>query len=57
MKKVNIGVVGAGIYGIHGAVIIRIIDTILGVVIGYVFAYIFHKLIALRFLPDPNEEN
>ena len=49
--------IGAGIYGIHGAVIIRIIDTILGVVIGYVFAYIFHKLIALRFLPDPNEEN
>lgn len=39
-----------GIYGIQGAVILRIADTILGVTFGLVFAAIFHRLVALHFL-------
>lgn len=41
---------GAGIYGIQGVVVLRIVDTVLGVVFGLVFATLFHKLIAVRFL-------
>ena len=44
-----------GIYGIHGAVILRIADTILGVTFGLVFAAIFHRLVALRFLSVQDE--
>lgn len=42
-----------GIYGIHAAVFLRIVDTILGVSFGMIFAVIFHKLIAIKYL---NEE-
>ena len=40
----------AGIYGIRGAVILRVADTILGVTFGLAFAAIFHQLVAVRFL-------
>lgn len=44
---------GAGIYGIQGAVVLRIVDTILGVSFGLIFAALFHRLVAIRFLPEP----
>lgn len=44
---------GAGIYGVQGAVVLRIVNTVLGVAFGLVFAAIFHKLVAVRFLPKP----
>lgn len=43
---------GAGIYGIQGAVVLRIVDTILGVTFGLIFAALFHRLVAIRFLPS-----
>lgn len=43
---------GAGIYGIQGAVILRVADTILGVTFGLIFVAIFHQLVAVRFLPE-----
>lgn len=47
---------GAGIYGLHGAVLLRIVDTILGVTFGLVFAAVFHRLAAVRLLTKPKEE-
>lgn len=47
---------GAGIYGLHGAVLLRIADTVLGVTFGLIFAALFHHLAAVRLLPDPKEE-
>ena len=47
---------GAGIYGLKGAVILRIVDTLLGVTFGLVFAAIFHRLAAARFLPEAASE-
>lgn len=47
---------GAGIYGLHGAVLLRIVDTILGVTFGLVFAALFHRLAAVRLLTKPKEE-
>ena len=47
---------GAGIYGIQGAVILRILDTFLGVTFGLVFAAIFHQLVAVRFLSASETE-
>lgn len=47
---------GMGIYGIQGAVILRIMDTIMGVTFGLIFAMIFHQLVAIRFLPEPKTE-
>lgn len=44
---------GAGIYGLQSAVVLRIADTVLGVTFGLVFAAIFHHLVASRFLPEP----
>lgn len=41
---------GAGIYGLHGAVLLRIVDTILGVTFGLIFAALFHRLAAVRLL-------
>lgn len=41
---------GAGIYGIQGAVLLRIFDTLLGVTFGLIFATLFHRLVAVRFL-------
>ena len=46
----------AGIYGLQGAVILRIVDTILGVTFGLVFAALFHRLAAVRLLPNPERE-
>lgn len=43
---------GAGIYGVQTAVVLRIADTILGVTFGFVFAAIFHRLAAVYFLPE-----
>lgn len=47
---------GAGIYGLQEAVILRIVDTFLGVAFGLVFAAIFHRLAAVRFLPALTRE-
>ena len=47
---------GTGIYGMQGAVILRVADTILGVTFGLMFAAIFHQLVAIRFLPAPKTE-
>lgn len=47
---------GAGIYGLQGAVILRIVDTVLGVIFGLVFASLFHRLAAVRILPNPEDE-
>lgn len=44
---------GAGIYGLQGAVVLRIADTIIGVAFGLVFTMIFHLLVASHFLPKP----
>ena len=38
-----------GIYGIQGAVILRIADTIAGAVFGLIFAFLFHKFIGTKF--------
>ena len=47
---------GAGIYGLHGAVVLRIVDTLLGVTFGLAFAAIFHRLAAVRVLPAAEGE-
>lgn len=47
---------GAGIYGIHGAVILRVVDTVLGVTFGLIFAALFHRVAAVRFLSRSIEE-
>lgn len=47
---------GAGIYGLQGAVILRVVDTVLGVTFGLVFAMVFHRLVATRFLPAAKTE-
>lgn len=41
---------GTGIYGLQGAVLLRIADTLLGVTFGLAFATIFHRLVAVKFL-------
>ena len=45
---------GAGLYGIHGAVALRVADTFLGALFGLVFAALFHRLVG-RFLPAETE--
>ena len=47
---------GAGIYGHQGAVVLRIVDTLLGVTFGLAFAAIFHRLAAVRVLPAAEGE-
>lgn len=47
---------GAGIYGLQGAVVLRIVDTLLGVTFGLAFADIFHRLAAVRVLPAAEGE-
>lgn len=42
---------GTGIYGLHGAVLLRIADTFLGVAFGLVFAAVFYRLAAVKLLP------
>ncbi|MGI5960160.1 MAG: FUSC family protein [Massiliimalia sp.] len=43
---------GAGIYGIQGAVVLRIWDTILGVIFALLFSVLFHKIVGLKMIPD-----
>lgn len=50
------GALGAGIYGLHGAVALRIADTVLGVTFGLVFAALFHRLAAVRLLRTQQAE-
>lgn len=40
------------IYGLHAAVFLRIIDTVLGVLFGMIFAVIFHQFIAKKCLNE-----
>lgn len=40
----------AGIYGLREAVILRIVDTVLGVTFALIFAALFHRLAAARLL-------
>ena len=47
---------GTGIYGLQGAVILRIADTLLGVTFGLIFAAVFHRLAAVRLLPQPEHD-
>ena len=47
---------GTGIYGLKGAVILRIEDTLLGVTFGLIFAAIFHQLAAVRLLLELQNE-
>ncbi len=42
--------VATGIYGLQGAILLRIADTLLGVLFAMAFAILFHKCIASRFL-------
>lgn len=46
--------IGAGLYGLQGAVALRLADTVLGAAFGLAFAALFRRL-TLRFLPaaDP----
>lgn len=48
---------GAGIYGVHTAVLLRIADTILGVTFGLVFAAVFHRLAAVHFLSESEAQS
>lgn len=41
---------GAGLYGLHGAVVLRIVDTVLGVIFGLLFAALFHRLAGDKLL-------
>ena len=41
---------GTGIYGLSGAVLLRIVDTVLGVLFALLFAAIFHRLAGVRLL-------
>ena len=47
---------GTGLYGLQGAVLLRIADTVLGVTFGLVFATLFHHLAAVRWLPAPEPQ-
>lgn len=47
---------GAGIYGVQQAVLLRILNTFLGVAFGLLFALLFHKVVAAKFLPTPEEQ-
>lgn len=45
-----------GIYGLQGAILLRMADTLLGVTFGLLFAAAFHQLAAVRLLPTAKEE-
>ena len=47
---------GAGIYGLQGAVILRMVNTILGVTFGLVFAALFHWLATKKLHLGPEKE-
>lgn len=46
---------GVGLYGLQGAVLLRLADTVLGVTFALVFAAVFHRL-AGRFLPGAEQQ-
>lgn len=50
MNCIGALMIGAGLYGLQGAVVLRLADTVLGVAFGLVFAALFRRL-TLRFLP------
>lgn len=39
----------AGLYGIHGAVVLRILDTLLGVAFAFVYVFLFRHLVDYRY--------
>lgn len=43
----------AGIYGVQGAVLLRIGNNILGAVLGFVFIFLYQKLVDKRFESNP----
>ena len=45
----------AGTYGLSGAVVLRVFDTLAGAVFGLVFVAVFHRLVGVRFLPRQGE--
>lgn len=45
-----------GLYGLQGAVVLRLVDTVLGVAFGLVFAALFHRLAAVRLLDAAQED-
>lgn len=47
---------GAGIYGLQGAVILRMVNTFLGVTFGLVFAALFHWLVVRKLHLAPGNE-
>ena len=47
---------GAGIYGLQGAVILRIADTFLGAAFALIFTAAFHHLAAVKGFPSPQED-
>lgn len=47
---------GTAIYGLQGAVLLRVADTVLGVTFGLLFATAFHWLAAVRLLPAQKEK-
>ena len=47
---------GASIYGVQQAVLLRIVNTVLGVAFGLLFALLFHKVVAAKLLPVPEEQ-
>ena len=50
MNCIGALMIGAGLYGLQGAVVLRLADTVLGVTFALVFAALFRRL-PLRFLP------
>lgn len=50
MNCIGALMIGAGLYGLQGAVVLRLADTVLGVTLALVFAALFRRL-TLRFLP------
>lgn len=43
---------GTAIYSVQEAVVLRIVDTLLGVLLAMVFAWVFHHLVVVRVLPE-----
>ena len=50
MNCIGALMIGAGLYGLQSAVVLRLADTVLGVTFALVFAALFRRL-TLRFLP------
>lgn len=45
-----------GIYGLQGAAMLRVADTVLGVTFGFLFAFLFHKLAAEKHILKGSEK-